>query len=45
LRDSARLWLARGENERARERLNAVLALNPEQAEARALLESLDAPR
>jgi protein O-mannosyl-transferase len=43
LKDSARLWIARGEIERARERLRAVLELNPDHAEARALLESLNA--
>jgi Tfp pilus assembly protein PilF len=39
--ESARLRLARGEVEVPRQRLRAVLEFNPEQAEARALLERL----
>lgn len=39
---SARLLLARGELELARARLEAILAFNPEQAEARALLAELE---
>jgi Tfp pilus assembly protein PilF len=41
--ESARLRMARGEVEVPRARLRAVLAFNPEQAEARALLERLGA--
>jgi len=39
---AARLWLARGEPATARARLATVLAFNPEQAEARALLAELE---
>ena len=39
--EAARILIERGEHGRARELLRAVLDFNPEQAEARALLDSL----